>query len=146
MDLDVFPEILRRRAVEVGQVLEMEMFPEDKITPKPGKESKLKRFVVVGKTHDGVVLAALVINSRINEKLFMRIGPYQHLLKAAENDFLTHDSYVNCFTLLEFEAKRVLPAARYLGEFHDKDLKDCIDLACSSPNIKPYLKKKFNFE
>ena len=31
MELDAFPEELRRRAIEIGQVLRMEMFPEDNV-------------------------------------------------------------------------------------------------------------------
>ena len=75
MELDSFPEELKRRALDVGQVLRMEMFPEDNVQPKKGKPSKEKRFVIIGKDGDTVV-AALLINSNINEKLFMQIGPY----------------------------------------------------------------------
>jgi len=67
MELESFPEELRRRALEVGQVLRMEMFPEDSVRPKKGKSSKEKRFVIIGKNGDEVV-AALLINSEINDR------------------------------------------------------------------------------
>ncbi len=47
MELDSFPEELKRRALDVGQVLRMEMFPEDNVQPKKGKSSKEKRFVIM---------------------------------------------------------------------------------------------------
>ena len=47
MELDSFPAELRKQAIEIGQVLKMEMFPEDSVKPKPGKESKPKRFVII---------------------------------------------------------------------------------------------------
>ena len=40
MELESFPEDLRRRALEVGQVLRMEMFPEDSVRPKKGNQVK----------------------------------------------------------------------------------------------------------
>ena len=33
MELEVFPEEMRRRVLEIGQVLRMEMFPEDSVRP-----------------------------------------------------------------------------------------------------------------
>ena len=76
MELDSFPAELRKQAIEIGQVLKMEMFPEDSVKPKPGKESKPKRFVIIGRTDDSGVLAALLVNTRINEKMFSQIAPY----------------------------------------------------------------------
>ena len=110
MELESFPEELRRRALEVGQVLRMEMFPEDSVRPKKGKSSKEKRFVIIGKNGDEVV-AALLINSEINEGLFLRIGPYQHLISSERYDFLNHDSYVDGYLIREFDANRVLDSA-----------------------------------
>lgn len=75
MELDVFPAELRWRAIEVGQVLKMELFLEDRIRPKNGKDSKLKRFAIIGKTEDGNVLAALLVNTKINDNLFTVIAP-----------------------------------------------------------------------
>ena len=34
MELDVFPEELRKQAVEIGQVLKMDMYPSDRVRPK----------------------------------------------------------------------------------------------------------------
>lgn len=95
MKLGAFPDKLRKQAIEIGQVLKMEMFPEDRVKPKPGKVSKPKRFVIIGYSDDGGVLAALLVNTRINERMFARIAPYQHLVKVADNDYLDHDSYVD---------------------------------------------------
>lgn len=70
MELGTFPEKLRKHAIGIGQVLKMEMFPEDRVKPKQGKDSKPKRFVIIGQTDDGGVLAALLVNTRINERMF----------------------------------------------------------------------------
>lgn len=146
MELGSFPAELRKLAVEIGQVLKMEMFPEDRVKPKPGKESKPKRFVIIGRTDDGGVLAALLVNTRINERMFAQIAPYQHLVKAADNDYLDHDSYVDCYTVREFSSERVLENAEYLGYIKADDLKECLEHVRQSPAIKPYVLKKFKLE
>lgn len=145
MELDSFPEELKRRALDVGQVLRMEMFPEDNVQPKKGKPSKEKRFVIIGKDGETVV-AALLINSNINEKLFMQIGPYQHLIKCDQYEFLDHDSYVDGYLIREFNANRVLESAEYLGSLLLEDVRESIQRAVDSPKIKPYLIKKYNLK
>lgn len=144
MELESFPEELRRRALEVGQVLRMEMFPEDSVRPKKGK-SKEKRFVIIGK-YDDTIVAALLINSNINEKLFMQIGPYQHEIKCSQYSFLDHDSYVDGYLIREFNAKRVLESADYLGSLLPEDVLESIQRAVDSPKIKPYLIKKYKLK
>lgn len=144
MELDTFPEELRRRAIEVGQVLRMEMFPEDSVRPKKG-ESKEKRFVIIGKDEDKVV-AALLINSEINQNLFMQIGPYQHLIKSEQYSFLDHDSYVDGYMIREFDAERVMSSATYLGSLEIEDVKESIQRAVSSPKQKPYIIKRYNLD
>lgn len=144
MELDSFPDELRKLAVGIGQVLKMDMFPEDRVKPKPGKGSKPKRFVIIGKTDDGGILAALLVNTRINERMFARIAPYQHLVKAADNDYLDHDSYVDCYTVREFCSERILESAEYLGRIKEEDLAECLEHVRQSPAIKPYILKKFN--
>lgn len=150
MELGAFPDKLRKQAIGIGQVLKMEMFPEDRVKPKQGKDSKPKRFVIIGQTDDGGVLAALLVNMRINESMFAQIAPYQHLVKVADNDYLDHDSYVDsyvdCYTVREFSSERVLKSAEYLGHIKEEDLKECLDHVRQSPAIKPYVLKKFKLE
>lgn len=143
MELTSFPEELKRRALDVGQVLRMEMFPEDNVRPKKGKSSKEKRFVIIGKDGD-MVVAALLINSDINANLFMQIGPYQHLISSEQYGFLAHDSYVDGYLIREFNATRVLESADYLGSLAAEDVHESIQRALDSPKIKPYLIKKYN--
>lgn len=141
MELDAFPEELRRRVLEVGQVLRMEMFPEDNVRPKKGT-SKEKRFVIIGKDGDKVI-AALLINSEINQTLFMQIGPYQHLISSEQYDFLDHDSYVDGYMIREFDAGRVMQSATYLGSLEIEDVKESIHRAVLSPKQKPYIIKRY---
>lgn len=142
MELDVFPEELRKQAVGIGQVLKMDMYPSDRVMPKKGADHKEKRFVIIGKKGDKLV-AALLINSQINPNLFFRIGPYQHEISADKYDFLDHTSYIDGYSIREFDAQRVMKSAKYLGAIESDDLVEVVGLVCSSPDVKPYLLKKY---
>lgn len=145
MELEVFPETIRKQAVEIGQVLKMDMYPSDRITPKKGADHKVKRFVIIGK-HDDKLVAALLINSQINPTLYFRIGPYQHEISNEKYSFLDHVSYIDGCSIREFDVKRVLRSAKYLGSIDAKDLKEVINHVCDSPDVKPYLLKKYNLK
>lgn len=141
----MFPESLRKQAVEMGQVLKMDMFPSDRVSPKKGSEYKEKRFVIIGKKDDKLV-ATLLINSRINPNLFFRIGPYQHEISKEKYDFLDHTSYIDGYSIREFDLKRVLSSAKYLGSIDVDDLREAINHVCDSPDVKPYILKKYGLK
>ena len=44
MELDVFPDELRKQAVEIGQVLKMDMYPSDRVRPKEGADQYFMQF------------------------------------------------------------------------------------------------------
>lgn len=142
MELDVFPDELRKQAVEIGQVLKMDMYPSDRVTPKKGANHKEKRFVIVGK-YEGKLVAALLINSQINPNLFLRIGPYQHLITETKYSFLDHDSYIDGYSIREFDTERVLKSAQYLGSINLEDIKEAVNHVCDSPDVKPFILKKY---
>ena len=145
MELDVFPEKLRKQAVEIGQVLKMDMYPSDRVTPKKGAGHKVKIFVIIGKNEDKLV-AALLINSRINTNLFNRIGPYQHEISEEKYAFLDHTSFIDGYSLREFATDRVLDSATYLGSIDSDDLKEVVNHVCDSPDVKPYILKKYGLK
>ena len=142
MELDVFPEELRKQAVEIGQVLKMDMFPTDRVTPKHGANHKEKRFVIIGKS-DNRLVAALLINSQINSQLYYKIGPYQHQILSDKYDFLDYESYIDGYSIREFDIERVLQSAKYLGSIDEADLIEAINHVCDSPDVKPFILKRY---
>ena len=125
MELEMFPEELRKQAVEIGQVLKMDMYASE-------EEDKL--------------IAALLINSHINPNLFNRIGPYQHEISNDRYDFLDHTSYIDGYSIREFDVQRVLCYAKYLGSIEPDDLQEAINHVCDSPDVKPYILKKYHLK
>lgn len=142
MDLSSFPEELKSSAIKRGAVLKMEMSREDGITPKHGNE-KLKRFVILSVDADKLVAASLIINSNINDNLFFKIGPYQHLVYSSDYDFLDHDSFVDGYTLHEFRTERILSEATYLGCLEEDDVQESVDHLIDSGNVKPIVLKRY---
>lgn len=138
----MFPEKMRKQAVEIGQVLKMDMFPSDHVTPKNSADHKVKRFVIIGKNGDKLI-AALLINSQINPRLYMKIGPFQHKVSRKKYDFLEHNSYIDGYTVREFDVDRVLNSASYLGSIEADDLKEAVNHVCDSPDVKPYILRKY---
>lgn len=142
MELDKFPDALREQAVAIGSVLKMEMSADDRVHPKGNLTTKIKRFVIIGKSEDRLV-ASLLINSDINQNLFNIIGPYQHQIFCDKYDFLDHNSYVDGYLIREFPISRVLECAVFLGSIEKEDLDECIRHACDSPTAKKAQLKKF---
>lgn len=145
MELEVFPEELRKQAVEIGQVLKMDMYPSDGVVTKRGSDHKEKRFVIIGK-EENKLIAALLINSQINPHLFNRIGPYQHVISEDRYDFLDHTSYIDGYSIREFDVQRVMRYAKYLGSIEADDLQEAINHVCDSPDVKPYILKKYHLK
>ena len=91
---DFFPETFRQeyasRNLEIGSVL--------KLYVKDTKPPKEKRFIVVGKTIEGLCLATVYINSEVNDNInFTPELKALHLFfQASGRDYLDHDSYVDC--------------------------------------------------
>lgn len=138
----------RRDSIHIGSIFKMELTPSEGVIPKnPGEASRIKYFVIIGIDGDRVVIGALLINSRINDRLFSRIGPYQHRIEGAEYSFMTKgESYINCYEIKEIAARAIIVKAEYVGELRAEDLKSARTLVKTSPSIKPATLKKFHLK
>lgn len=145
---DFFPESFKndfaRRNLKIGTVLKLHI--------KNTKPPKEKRFIVVGKTIDGVCLATVFINSEINLNINFT-DELRHLhcfFPASGREYLDHDSYVDCSTIYVrgheelYEALKNRPEA-LLGVLDRKDLLTIRETIIRSPKIKGKDKKRFGF-
>lgn len=130
-------EELKALSVEPGSVFRMEFFPSDGVVPKDdGDDSRYKYFIIIGKDAEGNYIALTLINTEINKKLEARIGPYQHMIFAAEYPFLKgKDRYIDCYKLKEVTIERIINDAEYIATISDTLLKEIKRLAISSPTI-----------
>jgi hypothetical protein len=130
---DLFPEKFRaafaERNLAVGTVLRT-FVPE---TNPP----KVKYFVVLGTTRDKVVFGIVLINSRVNPYIFRDplVRSWHILLKAADYDFLDHDSYVDCTQIFEKDSRLLHGSVRDMPEIVVGNLSR-IDLSAIMSAIK----------
>lgn len=130
----------------VGDVFRMTLFPEDGVKPKhAGDMSRTKYFVVIGLDEGRVMAASLLVNSKINDRLFSIIGPYQHCIHSEDYSFLTKsESYVDCFRIKEISAERIIENADYVGRLNADDIDEILNLTVSSPNNRKGILKKYH--
>ncbi|MFZ4526222.1 MAG: hypothetical protein ACOYOE_11945 [Chlorobium sp.] len=143
---DGFPEEMKReyaaRNLKIGSVLKLHV--------KDTNPPKEKRFIVVGKTIDGICLATVYINSSMNKNVHYseELQKLQLFLEADGREYLDHDSYVDCSTLYikqypallhDFSSK---PEA-LIGVLRDEDLLNVRNTIISSPKIKGKDKKRY---
>ena len=82
-------EALKGLSIQRGSVYFMRFYPSDGVRPKnPGDKYRDKYFVILGKDDEGNLVALSLINTEINESLYNRICPYQHLLYSSDYSFL----------------------------------------------------------
>ena len=145
---DFFPEKDRRefaaRKVSVGTVLKLKVFDTN-----PPKE---KRFIVIGTTLDGLVLATIYINTTINPVInFSSELQALHIpLEKQGRKFLDHDSYVDCSKIVPRERSEIETAIQnrpdvVIGTLSTVDLQLIRKTIISAPTIKGKHKKKFGF-
>ena len=137
---------LKAYSINVGSVFKMKLYPEDGVKPKnEGETSRDKRLIVIGKTDDSVVVGYLLINSEINDKLLMLIGPYQHCIHPDQYDFLNgKDRYIDCYRIKELTFERLLKDGTYIGQVETDDIAEAMRLAKASPVNNNYTLKKFS--
>lgn len=147
MDLsDFLPSDFRKdfasRNLKIGTVL--------RLSVKDTKPPKIKRFIVVGKTIDGLSLASVYINSHINLKVNWNIE-LQSLnipLENKGNDFLDRDSFVDCSKLVFRDSNEISEIIQnnpqaVKGELKEEDLQLILETLRNSITIKGKYKKKY---
>lgn len=139
-------QALRSLVLKVGSIFRMTLLPEDGVIPKNlGDVDRTKYFVVLGIDDDSILVGSVLINSRINDRLFTVIGPYQHRICQMHYTFLTkEESYIDCYRIKEIGYDRILSEAEYVGLLDENDLADIISLTVSSPANKKLVLMKYH--
>lgn len=137
---------LKAYSIDTGSVFKMTLYPEDGVKPKnEGDSSRDKRFVIIGKTGDSAIVGSLLINSHINDKLFMVVGPYQHCIYPDQYEFLEgKERFIDCYSIKEVRFDRILENGEYIGQISPEDIQEAIQKAKESPAISNRTMKKFN--
>lgn len=137
---------LKSLSVEVGSIFRMTLRPEDGVTPKnTGDTSRTKYFAVIGIEANRVMVASLLVNSRINDRLFNIIAPYQHRILPEDYPFMTKDeSFFDCYRIKEIPMERILSDGEYIGLVTAEDLEAITALTSKSPANARIILEKYN--
>lgn len=135
----------QRISVKAGSIFRVRLSREDGVTPKnPGDSDRTKYIVVLGVDKDVVLVGYLLINSTINPRLLMEIGPYQHCIYSKDYSFMTKDiSYIDCFQVKEVRLSKLISGARMVGTILPEDLSEAIQLTSISPGNRKAILKKY---
>ena len=132
--------------MEVGSVI-FEVV-HDTTPPKP------KFYIVVGHTSDCLIIAALYINTEINQNVFptQQLRDLHVLITENDNPFLKYDSFVDCSGIHEKQTSRVMQTLQsgsseygYYGCVAPADMGRIINKIKSAHTISPITKRKFGF-
>lgn len=137
---------LKELSIRPVSVFYMRFYPEDNVVPKfAGDGHRDKYFVILGKDSDGLYIALSLINSEINSNLKSRIGLYQYQIKQEDYSFLQgKDRFVDCYSIKEVSASRILELGEYKGVLNDGDLAKVIELVNTSPVISVAMLKQYS--
>ncbi len=111
-----------------------------------------KYIIVVAENSIDCAVAFVVVNSKINENVFpTESSKNLHVkLKKSENDFLDHDSFVNCSQLRSFTKEKLVDYIKnnqdkLVGNVTDKALIDIQYTITNAKTISNYEKRRFGF-
>lgn len=142
---DCFPEHLRNdfaeRKLEPGAVIRI-----------PDTEAgKFKWHIILGLDHDKVMVGAVRINTDKNRNVFRtpELESFLYPLLKSKNPFLDHDSFVDCWSLLElpmhnYKKRLVRNPDSLLGVVNSDDYDVICSLISRSDNVTGNQLKKYH--
>lgn len=138
-----FANKIARDNLKAGDVHMLVLDKSNGITPKDGKDSRNKFFVILGFDKDGNVIGGLVINSNINYRLPSAITDYQLPVTVKQCPFLEHNSFVNCSRLITANRNK-FGRSTYRGEITDSELMEqIVSTVKESPTANKRILKEF---
>lgn len=146
---DFFPEGMMQDFanfnLEVGNVI--------KCFTSHTSPSKEKRFVILGINDNRDYVGSVFINTNVNFNIInsQELLELQYPVKNQANDYLDHDSFIDCSELFEFDRQilydlLIKEPERALGKVSSEDLEILFDLVKSSPIIEPKILKKYKLD
>ena len=145
---DLFPKKLKsnfaNRSIDIGKSILVKIDDIDVKYPK--------YIIIVSKSEEEILLAYVIINTEINEKVFPTeyLKSPHVLIDRNNHQFLDYDSYVNCSEIRVFKTDEIVSflisnPERALGNVND-DVMKLIHLTITNARTIPrLLKVKFGF-
>lgn len=141
-------EVLKRAQIRVGSIFRMELYPQDRVTPKGEHTTgRTKYFVIVGVDVEGNYVGVSLINTNVNINFARVIAPFQHCIYPEKYEFLQGQyRYVDCYMIRDIEKSRISDKAEYIGYLDPDDLDRVRALLRESPAIDMRTIKRYGLE
>lgn len=133
---------LMDESISVGDIFLVRLSEKNGITPHKGESFRFKFIVVLGFDDDSIICGGVVINSKINQNVSELIRRYHFKIYQKDYDFLKHDSFVNCSSLVRIK-KESVSESKCVGRLNESDLECSLESVKECPNIPKALLKQF---
>lgn len=114
---------------------------------------KKKRFIIIGIDRDKVKIGTVYINTDLNTNVFRNdyLKSLQIKIRAKDNTFIEHDSYVDCSEIYEKEYIDLYEYISHnpnevLGSADEKDMINILTAIKTSRTIEPKNKKRYGLK
>ena len=130
--------LLARDSISVGDVHILPLSQVEGVTPKDGRTTRDKFFIVLGFDSSGNIIGGIVINSSINQRLSTSVTDYLMPVTKEQLPFLNHNSFVNCSHLITVR-KEKFNKDTFRGRVEGPNL---MQMIVSTVIESPYVNKK----
>lgn len=137
--------IKTKNDLKVGDIIEMEMDAKDGLTLNDGYDTRRKFVVIVGKTSNGDIFGAYLINSRIDfRKRNEEMMKYQYpMLQKNYPEMLEYDSWLDCTDLFDLKKRKIVARkAKHISHLTGEDEINIKEIMLNSELITEKTKKK----
>ncbi len=145
-DMNEERRIKSKDDLNVGDIIEMDLDENDGLTLKEGYAMRRKFVVVIGKTSNGDLYGAFLINSKIDfSKRNAEMMSYQYpMLQKKYPEMLDYDSWLDCSELFDLKRRKIIARkAKVVSHLKSDDEQNIRDIVAHSELLTDQVKRKF---
>lgn len=138
---DSFKNTMAEQSIKAGSVISL----FDHVA------GKIKRHLIIGVDNGRILSATVRINSEINTNVYRTefLKSFCYEVKADDNEFLDHDSFIACDNIMEWRVEKLQDLIAkdpqiVLGEFDEADLEVVKIIIATSKTITPKQRKRYD--
>lgn len=145
VQMDKKRRIKTKNDLKIGDIIEMEMDAKDGLTLNDEYDTRRKFVVIVGKTSNGDLFGAYLINSRIDfRKRNEEMMKYQYpMLQKNYPELLEYDSWLDCTDMFDLRRRKIVARkAKHISHLTCEDEINIKEIVFNSELITEKMKKK----
>ena len=128
-----------------GDIIEMDLDENDGLMLNDGYATRRKFVVIIGKTSNGDLYGAFLVNSEISfSKFNTEMLKYQYpMLKKKYPEMLDYDSWLDCSDLFDLKRRKIIARkAKHISHLSPDDEENIRTIVVNSEVMTEQMKKK----